>query len=174
MTGFTVQFEGLKELDDKLKQLSDKAARKVIRAGLMEGGKVFQAAVIERAPERPDLPSGDALPVGALKLDIELHFGRDPEGLPAAIVTPGDHTAHVADWVEYGHRMVTGGYSKETRPGSGKYRGSGMQLKNDEGELVNVPAHPFIRPAYEGSQAEATDVAIRKIARGIEEAAAKK
>ena len=104
----------------------------VIDAGLRAGGEVFQAAIAERAPERPDLPSGTALPPGALKTDIELHRGRSDEGLPAVIVSPGKYTQHVARWVEYGHRLVRGGYNKKGKGGPGK-------------EVGSVAAYPFIR-----------------------------
>lgn len=59
---------------------------------------------------RPALPSGRALPVGALKADVTLEVRRE-SGLLMAVVGPGKLTAHVARWVEYGHRRVRGGYS---------------------------------------------------------------
>lgn len=164
MGGFSVRIEGLQELDAKLTELGTKAATRIIRKGLNAGGEVIQAAVQERAPVRPDLPSGDALPVGALAQDIQLRFGRDDEGLPAAIVGPGKYTSHAANWVEYGHRLVKGGYSSVKR---GKLQGHGHQIGT-------VPAHPFIRPGYEASAPEAVEVAVKTMTEEVEKEAQKK
>ena len=163
MGGFTARIEGLKELDAKLAELGTTAAKRVIREALKQGGYVFQLAVEERAPERPALPSGTALPPGALKLDIVVEMGTDDEGLPAAIIRPGKYTAYVARFVEYGHRLVKGGYRSMKR---GKMRGSG----HDIGE---VPAYPFIRPGYEAAREEAVRVTCESLASGIEKAAKK-
>lgn len=160
MGGFTEQFVGLKELDAKLSALKTTEAHRIIKQGLLDGGEVIQAAVQGLAPERPQLPSGTALPVGALARDIELHFGKDEAGLPAAIVSPGKYTAYAARWVEYGHRLVKGGRLSMRR---GKMRGSGQQI----GE---VPAHPFLRPGFEESQQEAVEVTVQSIASGIDRA----
>jgi HK97 gp10 family phage protein len=166
MVGFTAQIVGLKELDQKLTELKTTQAQHIIREGLKAGGAVFQTAIAERAPERPDLPSGTALPVGALQRDIEVKFGRDDQGLPAVIVAPGKYTAHAARWVEYGHRLVRGGYSRLITSGrhAGKTRGPGKQV----GE---VEQHPFIRPGYEAAREEAVKVTIATIAAGVEKAA---
>ena len=154
MGGFTTQIEGLKELDRKLGELGTKAARRVIRKALKAGGEVFRVAVAERAPERPDLHSGTALPPGVLARDIEVDMGT-ADGLPAAIIEPGSYTRHVARWVEYGHRLVKGGHSSMKR---GKLQGNGAQIGD-------VPAYPFIRPGYEASRAEATKVTCESLAR---------
>lgn len=169
---FTAQIVGLRELDQKLTELKTAQATRIIRDGLKAGGAVFQAAIQERAPERPDVPAGDALPPGALALDIEIHMGKDTTGLPAAIVTPGKYTAHVANMVEYGHRIVRGGYSHQVVR-NGKivgYRGPGRQLKAADGTLAQVPEHPFIRPAYEAVREEAVAATVKAIADGIEKA----
>jgi HK97 gp10 family phage protein len=161
MGGFTVRITGLKELDDKLTALKATEAKKIIRKALRDAGKVVQAAVQERAPERPPLPSGTALPPGALALDIELGLGFDDDGIPAAIVGPGKYTEHAARWVEYGHRLVRGGYSKVLA--NGRRRGAGK-------EIGEVPAHPFIRPGFEASAGPATEVLIESVKSGIEKA----
>lgn len=167
MGGFTESIVGLKELQAKLADLGTKAGHKVVREALLEGGKVLQTAIAERAPERPELPSGTALQPGALRQDIELHIGT-ADGRPAAIVEPGKYTRHVAGWVEYGHRIVKGGYSRLLHGrNEGKHRGPGHQIGD-------VPAHPFIRPGYEAARVEAAHVTCAAIAKGITEAGRKK
>ena len=164
MGGFSIKLEGFKDLEAKLVELGGKAATNIARDGLRAGGEVIQAAVRELAPTRPDLPSGTALPPGALARDIELHIGEE-DGRPAAIIYPGSETAWAAKFVEYGHRMIRGGYSKVVGT-KGRHRGPGK-------EIGNVPAHPFIRPGFEISAAEAIERARQVIAEGIEKAVEK-
>jgi hypothetical protein len=145
---FNATLPGLKELDAKLAQLKGPVAKRLIRNAVMAGGKVLQAEEQLRAPVRVPMPHGNALPPGALKSDIELVFGISDEGLPSAIVKPGKYTKHVARWLEYGHRLVRGGYSK-VLPG-GRTRGQGRA------SAVDVRPYPFIRPAFETARVPAT------------------
>jgi HK97 gp10 family phage protein len=164
MAGFSVDIVGLKELDAKLSEMKEQTAKRIVWEALEAGGAVIQEAVQEVAPMRPDLPSGTALPVGALAADIEIHRGKDDEGNPAVIVGPGKYTSHAARWVEYGHRQVKGGYSKVLA--NGKTRGPGT-------EVSQVPAYPFIRPAYEASRETAVDVTVLTLADGVQKQAVK-
>jgi hypothetical protein len=166
MGGFTAHLEGLKELDAKLAEpanVNSARAKRAFNTALRAGGKVFQTAVQEEAPVRPDLPSGDALPVGAMKQDIEMRLGKDDDGLPAAIVEPGEYTWRQANWVEYGHRMVVGGYSTESKKHPGLYRGPGHQI-------FEVPEKSFIRKAYEISREAAAEAFEVTLAAEIEKA----
>ena len=165
MDGYSIDIVGLKELDATLSNLKEATAKRLVWGALEAGADVFQEAVAQAAPERPDLPSGTALPVGALKQDIEIHRGKDDQGAPAVIIGPGKYTAHVARWVEYGHRLVRGGYSKVLK--NGKTRGPGK-------EVSQVPAHPFIRPAYEAVRDTAVDVTVLTLADSITKEAIKK
>jgi hypothetical protein len=162
MGGFTASFEGLRELDAKLSALKGPAARQLIREAVLAGGKVLQTEVRLRAPERVSTGHGNALPPGVLKNDIELHFGITEEGLPAAIVKPGKYTAHVARWVEYGHRLVRGGYSK-LLPGGRSTRGRGQ-------EVGAVQPYPFIRPAFETARAPAVQATVESLRHNLPDA----
>lgn len=159
MGGFSIKLEGFKELEQKLAALGGKEAERIVRDSLRAAGEVTQRAIAELAPARPILPSGTALPEFALKHDIELHIAT-VDGKPAAIVRPGSETAYVANFVEYGHRLVKGGYSKVLP--SGRHRGHGK-------EIGEVPAYPFIRPGFEGSVAPALEVMQAKVTKEIEE-----
>jgi HK97 gp10 family phage protein len=168
MAGFTVSITGLKELDQRLKEMGQAEAKKCIRKALKAGAVVVQAAIQERAPVRPDLPSSTALPVGALVNDIEIHGAVEGDNL-AITIGPGSHTAHAARLVEYGHRMVTGGTSRLAK--SGKYRGRGKEAASVNGvKGGQVPPHSFIRLAYEASRTEATDALVTTLATEIEKA----
>lgn len=158
MGGFTMKIEGLKEIDGKLSALKGRVAKRLIHDAVMAGGKVLQDEVRMLAPTRPSLPHGTAIPPGALKGDIELRFGISEDHLPAAIVKPGKYTAHVARWLEYGHRLVRGGYSKVT-PG-GRTRGRGQ-------EISVVRPYPFIRPAFETARLPATMATIESLKKNL-------
>lgn len=142
-----VRLIGYDELQNFLKTAPAELLDGPLRKAVTAGGKVLQAAIAERAPEldSPESPGSDALPPGALKSDIELHAFVVKEGASAsAVIEPGKFTKHVARWVEYGHRLVRGGYNRviDKGPSKGKTRGKGSVV----GE---VEAHPFIRPAVE-------------------------
>jgi hypothetical protein len=164
VSSFTASLPGLRELNEKLNALKGPAARHIIHDAVMDGGKVLQAEVQLRAPVRASGPHGSAIPPGALKSDIELVFGFS-DGLPAAIVKPGKYTKHVARFLEYGHRLVRGGYSK-IMPG-GYIRGPGRASS------VDVPAYPFIRPAFETAKIAATEAAVASLRRSLPDAVRK-
>lgn len=168
MGGFTVRIEGLRELDAKLAEMKSSQVKQVIRHGLDVGGEVMRAAIAEAAPERPELPSSDALPPGAMKQDIEVRRGRY-QNLLAVFVGPGKYTRRQAGWVEYGHRLVQGGASELIRTlfGKLKYRGPGTHV-------ADVKEHPFIRPAYEATREEAVAAAVRTMKQDVEAKAGKR
>jgi hypothetical protein len=157
MGSFSANLSGLKELDQRLAQLKGKTANRLIHDACMEGGKVLQAEVRLRAPVNATGQHGTSLPPGALKADIELAFGI-VDRLPAAIVKPGRYTRHVARWLEYGHRLVRGGYSKITS--SGSLRGPGR-------ESGAVRPYPFIRPAFETARTPATLAFVASLQRNL-------
>jgi HK97 gp10 family phage protein len=167
MGGFSESFVGLKELDEKLEQLGQDAARKIVRKGLKAAGTVLQAAVREATPERPTLPSGTALPPGTLARDIEMHIGKSDEGLPAAIVQPGAYTWHVAEWVEYGHRLVKGGQAEWYAAVGSKAK---RRRRGGNGHVIgDVPAHANFRKGFEAGRAEAVAVFGATVAEGVDD-----
>jgi len=145
-----IQLAGMAELVSRMKALpkvvQGESSRKAVRAG----AKVIQAAMIENTPvQAVRSASSNSLEPGALRDDIRTRTTlRD--GVAEATVGPGKKTAHVAGWVEYGHRMVSGGTSKVLA--NGKTRGKGKV------STVDVPPHPFLRPAFEESASAAGDV----------------
>ncbi len=103
--------EGLRELQQRLDELRIEQAAKVLRRGLRANASVIQAEFVECAPVWPALPSGTALPEGALKFDMQIRsiYRGVPKGGVVVTVGPGKSTAHVARSVEFGHRLVAGG-----------------------------------------------------------------
>lgn len=133
----------------RMKALSAEVTGPMAQRAVRAGGRVIQAAMIERTPVLIEKNAGsDALEPGAVRADIKVRFPAAQNQFEAtALIGPGGKTSHVARFVEYGHRMVTGGQSKVLA--SGKVRGRGKVAEQD------VPAHPFLRPAWEESVAEA-------------------
>jgi hypothetical protein len=142
--GLEITFEGMPEFSRMMQELAGPAAERIARHAVRAGAQVVQAAITEAAPVRPDLPSGTALPPGALKNDIEVKTRKEPDGSVSAYIAPGSRTRRIASWVEFGHRQIHGRISR---------KGGGIL----GGRLIDVPAHEFIRPAFEASEAAAQD-----------------
>jgi HK97 gp10 family phage protein len=164
----SIRFEGLAELEQDLTAIGDeKRVKSIIRKALRAGAVIMQGAIEERAPERPDLPSSNALPVGALRADIVVTATTDETGALAVSVGPGKYTKHVASWVEYGHQMVQGGRLSLFGNGTGHRVGThGMTS-------TFVPPHPFIRPAYEASREAAAEAIVESLHESVDDAKAK-
>jgi HK97 gp10 family phage protein len=145
-----VKFEGFEDFDGKLQDLLGQKGEQILRKALRAGGEIVQAAVIDAAPVRTDGLGGGKtneknpawdLPPGALKSDIQLRVGRDRNsGGLFATIQPGKYTRFAAEMVEYGHAIYRG------RKGKGNK------------SLGSVPAHPFLRPAWDLSRDEAESV----------------
>lgn len=147
-------------LEERLKSLSDKQVAKIVTTALREGAKVYQAAVVESAPIRTDdvtRSTSDALPPGALKHDVVLR----KEGKALAYdVRFGAETAHVARFVDEGHRIVIGGRSSLSKK-TGKTRGKGRQVGF-------VTGSGFFRRAFDESTQKASEVVEATIKTQIE------
>jgi HK97 gp10 family phage protein len=131
------------------------------KKALRAGAKVVKAAMVAKAPVlKKEIATSTALPPGAVKAGIRIYM-TDEDGDPAALVGPSAKVEHVTRFVEFGHRMVTGGYSK-VLPG-GKSRGPGKAKEKD------VPPYPFLRPAYEesiGAAVEAEKISLAETIQG--------
>ena len=144
-----VEWSGLQEMVAKLESAGTNMRGKPIYEALGKGGDVIKAAMMELAPMLDEhQPGSDQLPPGALREDTRVAF-EVIDGEPMAVIGPSKRTAHVAEWVEYGHRKVSGGYSKVLP--NGKTRGPGSSGGR-------TGAYPYLRPAFEASVGEAVEV----------------
>lgn len=143
-------------------RVSTEGARKAVVAG----AKVIGAAMIEHTPVQVERMSGsDSLEPGELKANIKVRARTAQNGSQYALVGPIGKEGQipgVAHLVEYGHRMVTGGKSRLNS--IGVFVGGGKVHGED------VPAYPFLRPAYEESAAEALDVVAETLRKEMKEA----
>jgi Bacteriophage HK97-gp10, putative tail-component len=119
--------------------------KKMKRKALRKGAAIIKASVEELAPERPDLPSGTALPVGAVKADIHVRLSTQNQTTEVATISPGKETEFVQSLVEFGHQQVAGG--KLGLDG----KGEGHRVGTHGMTSTFVPPHPFWRPAIEAS-----------------------
>jgi len=144
MPGWEMRVNGLDDLKRSLSDLSKNQSARILNKALAAGCEVFRDDEVERCPERPDLPSGTALPPGDLKRDVDIKHKRGARALWA--VGPGFYGKQ-AHLVEFGHDMVVGG------------------KKHSGGQKVGrVPPHPYIRPAYEAGIQPAIDVIRQTVA----------
>jgi HK97 gp10 family phage protein len=143
---YDYEIRGFDELAKRFESgaaLIEPRARRMVLAG----ARVFKREVVARAPVLDKKTAGsNSLDPGALKAGIRIATLTE-ETQPTAVIGPNKKTAYVANFVEYGHRMVSGGYS-QVLPG-GLARGPGKAGEKD------VQAQPFIRPAFESAQGEA-------------------
>lgn len=159
-----IETTGIAEMKARMlalrQQVSGPMAAKAVRAG----GRVIRDAMIERTPVNVERNAGsNSLEPGAVKEDIKVRMpAKENQFEATALIGPGKTTSHVARWVEYGHRMVTGGQSKVLP--SGKIRGSGKVAEKD------VPAYPFLRPAFEESVAAAQEAEVASLREDLSKA----
>ena len=141
----SIEVRGIEDVQKFLTQLDADVQQKVLRSALRAEGQVFKAAVEAAAPVKVE--PGGVLPDGALKTDVILRVGTDDAVRPAAAVGFGSLTRRVAGWVEYGHRLIRRHIEGKIRL---RVKGGGTGV-----QIGTVSAHPFIRPAFEASVAEA-------------------
>ena len=152
-----IETKGIAEMKARMRSLSQQVSGPIAQKAVRAGGKVIRDAMIERTPVLIEKNAGsNALEPGAVKADIKVRFPAEENKYQAtALIGPGRKTSHVARWVEYGHRMVSGGQSKVLP--TGKTRGPGNVHEED------VPEHPFLRPAFEASVAEAQSAEVETL-----------
>jgi HK97 gp10 family phage protein len=160
--GFSIKLDGFEQLKATFESLATKDADACLIKALKAGAVIEQAAIVELAPVKDS--TGGILPDGALKSDIQITTHRPKSRSAYVTVGPGKYTAHVARWVEYGHRLVRGGRSTVLK--NGKTRGPGK-------EIGMVQEHSFVRKGYEASRQAVSDAISTTLVAEIEKAAAK-
>lgn len=144
---------GFQELYGRVARTRAELRNRALRSGVRAAGNVFKAEIQERAPVLDHKTAqSTALDPGELREDIHVSTHVDGGTVAESYTGPGERTEHVAYWVEYGHRLVKGGYSHIVKggPHAGRFRGPGR-------EVGEVAPHPFVRPAFEAGEAAAKD-----------------
>ncbi len=124
----------ISSVESMLKGLDGEIKEKAMRSALKAGARIEQHEIQANCPTRIDLPSGSALPVGALRSDVIIKLSGKKVDRPYAVVKFGKYTAHVARWVEDGHKIHYGGRA---------------QHGTDTGE--STKPNPFVSRSFEAS-----------------------
>ena len=154
MTG-SIRLEGLKELNNALKKLEAKVARKFAREGLKAAALVLRKEMRRRAPKK----------TGNLRKKIRFRLRQIRGGLGVTgrvgVASPKnkkDKSAFYARFIEYGtsphqipNKTVGRGRNKRKNKKKSKFGGHVYSRVNHPGQ----PARPFLRPAFESKKQEA-------------------
>lgn len=147
----------VRRMEDIRARMVKEQATKAVRAG----AQIIAKAMVQSAPVLDVKTSGsNSLEPGELKADIKARVFTE-DGEVFALAGPGEGTAYAARFVEYGHRMVVGG--PKTMRSDGKMRRSRASMIYGK----DIPAHPFLRPAYEASVQEAIETRDAILAEGL-------
>jgi hypothetical protein len=134
------------------------------RKACLAGARVIAEAMAASAPVLDvKTAQSNSLDPGDMKEGMRARVHQvdgEPEGLAGPTGKNGN-VPKVAYVVEYGHRMVKGGRSKLNA--LGKFEGSGKVVGD-------VPAYPFLRPAFESSANEALEAMGVALGKGLKEA----
>jgi HK97 gp10 family phage protein len=143
-----IEVTGLDEVRANLAKLEIGLRTEYVLNAVKAGAAVFKDALVEAAPILDEKTAkSTSLEPGELKRDIKARTKLDEDGFAVAVIGPSRRTAYVARFLEFGHRLVKGGYSRVEAWGN---RGGGH-------EVGQVPAHEFLRPAFEASEEEAIE-----------------
>ena len=148
MIDTNLDFSGLLDLSKDLEALSKAENRKVMRDTTRAGATVFKDEVVKRAPVR----------TGKLKKNI-------------VVLTQRDRNGDISSGVHVRGRNPHTGNSDNSMKGSNAR--NAFYWRFVEMGTVNMPPHPFIRPAFDVRQEQATEVAIRRMNQAIDEALSK-
>lgn len=148
MIDHKLDFSGLLDISHDLEMLSKAENKKVLRDGTRAGADVMKKAVIERAPEK----------TGKLKRNVVVVTMRGRRNA----ITSGVHIR---------------GVNPETGNSDNKMKASNRRnayyWRFVELGTSNMPAHPFVRPAFDTSQEQAAQVAIQVMNQAIDKVLSK-
>lgn len=167
----SVEVYGLQELGKNLDVLGQQTAKNAVRAAIKPAAEVFRRAIRANAPVRQeegekakDKKGGKRGP-GYLKAHIGRWIRPDSDGSLNAFVGPTP-SAFYGKMVEKGHRNVR--TKAEAR--AERYGAQRRALVTAEFGGKDTPPHPFMRPAFDGNQAEAERVFADELWKQIEAA----
>ncbi|MDM2764368.1 HK97-gp10 family putative phage morphogenesis protein [Citrobacter sp. Cpo150] len=149
MIDITLDFSGLEEISRELELLSRAENNKVLRDATRAGAEVLKDEVIARAPER----------TGKLKKNV------------VVVTQKSRRRGEISSGIHIRGRNMRTGNSDNTMKASDPR--NAFYWRFVEMGTVNMPPHPFIRPAFDVRQDQATEVAIRRMNQAIDEALSK-
>lgn len=148
MIDHKLDFSGLLDISHDMELLSKAENKKVLRDGTRAAAEVLKTAIVERAPER----------TGKLKRNVVVVTMRGRRNA----ITSGVHIRGVNPET---------GNSDNTMKASN--RRNAFYWRFVELGTSNMPAHPFVRPAFDTRQEEATRAAMARMNKAIDEVLSK-
>ncbi|EGT4316085.1 hypothetical protein DOX48_22040 [Cronobacter malonaticus] len=149
MIDINLDFSGLDEIARDLETLSRAENNKVLRDATRAGAEVLREEVIQRAPERS----------GKLKKNVVVLTQKSRR---RGEISSGVHIR--------GRNMRTGNSDNSMKASDPR---NAFYWRFVELGTVNMPAHPFVRPAFDTRQEQAAQVAMERMNRAIDEVLSK-
>ncbi|ELY3999432.1 HK97 gp10 family phage protein [Cronobacter sakazakii] len=149
MIDINLDFSGLDEIARDLETLSRAENNKVLRDATRAGAEVLREEVIQRAPERS----------GKLKKNVVILTQKSRR---RGEISSGVHIR--------GRNMRTGNSDNSMKASDPR---NAFYWRFVELGTVNMPAHPFVRPAFDTRQEQAAQVAMERMNRAIDEVLSK-
>lgn len=149
MIDFNLDFSGLNDLAKDLELLSRAENKKVLRDATRAGAEVIAQEITDRAPEQ----------TGKLKRNIVVLTQRSKNRNEIA---SGVHIR--------GRNMQTNNSDNKMKANDPR---NAFYWRFVEIGTSNMPAHPFVRPAFDTRQEEAANAAIKRMNQAIDEVLAR-
>lgn len=143
----TVKVSGLRELGERMRSLSKEVAGKAAFSGVLAGATVIKKAAIRKVEANPSIETGSL------------------------------HDAIITKRVPRGQLKMTAEYIVTVRRGlTRRQKAKGKQRAAPHASFVefgtvNMPAEPFMRPAFDGHKEEAVQAIVAKLDKAITKAA---
>lgn len=151
----TVHVDGLKELEEALLSEAPKKVRAAVRPALRECGEWMKDLIAQAAPMNDEAWAHER---GFLRANIISRVTISAKNDEATVSVGPNQNAFYGAFVELGHRMVRGGYSRQTLFGS---RGPGR-------EVGMVAPHPFMRTTFEANEQAWLDMLTEKLRENVD------
>ena len=148
MIDHKLDFSGLLDISRDMELLSKAENKKVLRDGTRAAAEVLKTAIVERAPER----------TGKLKRNV-------------VVVTMRGRRNAISSGVHIRGVNPETGNSDNTMKASN--RRNAFYWRFVELGTSNMPPHPFVRPAFDARQEEATRAVIARMNKAIDEVLSK-
>lgn len=162
MTKEVMKLEGLKELDEALKELPKATGKNVLRRALTAAAEPIAAQAIQAVPVK----------TGRLKKSIgvsRVKFSSGDAGKRAfaAAMRAGASRAEAREAAISANEGGSNITSALVLVGPGRLRAAGMQ---EFGTVKNAP-HPYLRPAWDSNRFNAAEIIKTELANEIQKAA---
>lgn len=149
MIDINLDFSGLEDISRDLELLSRAENNKVLRAATRAGAEVLKEEVIARAPEQ----------TGKLKKNVVVLTQRSRR---RGEISSGVHIR--------GRNMRTGNSDNSMKSSD---RRNAFYWRFVEMGTINMPPHPFVRPAFDTKEELAAQVALKRMNQAIDEVLSK-